>query len=84
MVFDRHGARIGIGFGLFLGEGEPMNYEAVESKNHADEWRVEAIDSEGRVFVAIFSGPAAKERATEYASWKNGVHDRELVHAASR
>jgi len=47
-----------------------MNYETVESKHYPDEWRVEAIDSEGRVFVALFSGPAAKERANEYASWK--------------
>ena len=61
-----------------------MNYEVLESKNYADEWRVEATDSEGRVFVAIFSGPAAKERANEYASWKNGAPVRELAHAASR
>ncbi len=61
-----------------------MNYEVVESKNYPDEWRVEAIDSEGRVFVAIFSGPAAKERATEYAAWKNGVPETQLAHAARR
>ncbi len=61
-----------------------MNYEVVESKNYPDEWRAEAIDSEGRVFVAIFSGPAAKERANEYAAWKNGVQERELAHAARR
>ncbi len=61
-----------------------MNYEVVASSQHLDEWRAEAIDSEGRVFVAIFTGPAAKERANEYASWKNGVRERELVHAASR
>jgi hypothetical protein len=48
-----------------------MNYEAAKSKHYLDEWRVEAIDSEGRVFVTIFSGPAAKERAKEYAAWKN-------------
>lgn len=60
-----------------------MNYEVVESNQHPDEWRVEAIDREGRVFVAIFSGPASKERANEYSSWKNGVRERELVQAAS-
>ena len=61
-----------------------MNYEAVESKPYPDEWRVEAIDSEGRVFVAIFSGPAAKERANEYAAWKNGVQEPQMAHAAAR
>jgi hypothetical protein len=59
-----------------------MNYEVVESKHYQDEWRVEAIDSEGRVFVAIFSGPAARERAHEYAAWKNGVRETQLAHAA--
>lgn len=61
-----------------------MNYEVVESKHYPDEWRVEAIDNEGRAFIAIFSGPAAKERASEYAAWKNGVRERELVQAAVR
>ena len=59
-----------------------MNYEVIESRDSLDEWRVEAIDSEGRIFVAIFSGPAAKERANEYAAWKNGVQEPQLVHAA--
>ncbi len=37
------------------------------------EWRVEAIDyeSEGEVYVAIFTGPKARERADEYARFKN-------------
>ena len=59
---------------------EVMHYEVAESKNYIDEWRVEAVDNEGRVFVAIFSGPAAKERAYEYLAIKNeGVHP-ELTH----
>jgi hypothetical protein len=61
-----------------------MNYEVLQSTNVQDEWRVEAVDNEGRVYVTIFSGPAARERANEYASWKNRAHERELSHAASR
>jgi hypothetical protein len=48
-------------------------YETVESREFPDHWHVEAIDDEGRVFVAVFSGPDAEERAREYADWKNGV-----------
>jgi hypothetical protein len=59
-----------------------MNYEVAESKNYSDEWRVEAVDNEGRVFVAIFSGPTARERANEYAVLKNGVREHELAHSA--
>lgn len=37
-------------------------------------WRVEKLDSDedGGVDVTIFSGPNARERATEYAAWKYG------------
>ena len=47
-----------------------MTYEVAESKNCAGEWRVEAINPEGEVYVTLFSGPIAKERAKEYAAWK--------------
>lgn len=50
-----------------------MHYEVAQSKQYPGHWNVEAIDGEGRVFVAIFSGPNASERAYEYASWKNSV-----------
>jgi hypothetical protein len=50
-----------------------MHYEVVESGKYPGHWHVEAIDGDGRVFVAIFSGPNAVERAHEYASWKNSV-----------
>jgi len=55
-----------------------MQYEAFKSKGTVDEWRVEAIDenNEGQVFVTIFSGPDAKQRAEEYAAWQNAVHAR--------
>ena len=47
-----------------------MEYEV---KQDGSEWRVEAIDyeSEGEVYVAIFSGPQSQERAEEYADVKN-------------
>lgn len=37
------------------------------------EWRVEAIDyeSEGEIYVAVFTGPDAEKRAREYASFKS-------------
>ena len=52
-----------------------VEYEAVASGDAVDddEWRVEGIDyeNEGLCYIAIFSGPQAKERAKEYARWKN-------------
>lgn len=51
-----------------------LHYEVVRSKTSVDdsEYRVEAIDPrEGECYVAIFAGPFAKERAVEYAAFKN-------------
>jgi len=52
-----------------------MEYEVTASSEltDVDEWRVEAVayDRDGEVYVTIFSGPEAKERAHEYAAWKN-------------
>jgi hypothetical protein len=49
-----------------------LTHEVVQDKEHPNDWRVEAIDiKSGDVFVTIFSGPLAKERATEYASFKS-------------
>jgi hypothetical protein len=50
-----------------------MHYEVIESSKYPGHWHVEAIDADGRVFVAIFSGAHAMARAQEYASWKNSV-----------
>jgi len=50
-----------------------VTYEVVESKLYSGHWHAEAIDEQGQVFVAVFSGPQAKELAAEYADWKNGV-----------
>jgi hypothetical protein len=48
-----------------------LHFEAVPDQIHPSEWRVEAVNSTGDVFVAIFCGPLAKERAEEYANCKN-------------
>jgi hypothetical protein len=51
-----------------------MKYEVKHSR-HEREWVVEAFNPEGdgEVYVAEFSGPDAKARATEYAAWKNSL-----------
>jgi len=52
---------------------EVMEWKCLEDKRSAGDWRVEAIDfdDEGKVYVAIFSGPSAQARAEEYAEFKN-------------
>ncbi|MFB3916080.1 MAG: hypothetical protein ACE14M_05090 [Terriglobales bacterium] len=54
-----------------------MNWEALEDRINAVDWRVEAVDfeNEGAVYVTIFSGPEAKQRALEYAAWKNAERE---------
>lgn len=49
-----------------------MIYEFIESRFCPGEWVVEAIGEDGAIYAAIFSGYYAKDRATEYAAWKNG------------
>ncbi|MEP6935913.1 MAG: hypothetical protein ABI988_18565 [Nitrospirota bacterium] len=48
-----------------------MQYE-LKASHYNGEWVVEVIDPEGdgEVSVTTFSGPGAKERAAEYAAWK--------------
>jgi hypothetical protein len=48
-----------------------MQYEMKASLFNG-EWVVEAINEEGdgEIYVTAFSGPQAKERAAEYAAWK--------------
>ena len=49
-----------------------MQYEAFQDREKSADWRVEALDSKhGDVFVAIFCGPLAQQRAKEYADFKN-------------
>ena len=47
-----------------------LDAEVVERVDTPGSWGVEAIDEEGSVYMAIFSGPGAKERALEYARSK--------------
>ncbi len=47
-----------------------MEYEVIEDRKSPDDWRVEAADDDGRYFIAIFCGPEARQRAEEYARWK--------------
>ncbi len=47
-------------------------HEIVQDRNSPNDWRVEAIDIKtGDIYVAVFSGPLAQVRATEYANLKN-------------
>lgn len=46
-------------------------------------WTVEAVnsDGDGGIDVTTFSGPAAEDRAREYARWKYGVHQPKVMAA---
>ena len=49
-----------------------FHFEAIRDRLRPSEWRVETINSRtGDVFVAIFCGPLAQQRAVEYADFKN-------------
>jgi len=49
-----------------------MDWSCFADELYVGDWRVEGRDreNEGEVYVAIFSGPTARERAQEYADWK--------------
>lgn len=51
-----------------------MKYEVRESRERAGDFLAVAVNeaSHNEVFSALFSGPDAKQRAEEYAAWKNG------------
>lgn len=55
--------------------GTQMEFEAQESKDSiaGSDWIVGAIHyaGDGEMYMAQFTGPKAKERAIEYAAWKN-------------
>ena len=55
-----------------------MEWACLEDRQNRGDWRVEAIDfeNEGEVYVAIFSGPSARERAEEYAALESGQESR--------
>jgi len=52
-----------------------FNVEVVERKDTPGSWAVEAINYEGdgEIYMAVFSGPLAQNRATEYARMKYGL-----------
>jgi hypothetical protein len=41
-----------------------------EDRISPGDWRVEKIDDDGGIEVAIFGGPNALDRAIEYADWR--------------
>ena len=60
-----------------------MRWYCFEDQLYAGDWRVEGNDNEGRVYVAIFSGPDAHERAQEYADWKTSMEQRRPIRKTS-
>jgi hypothetical protein len=61
-----------------------LQHETIEDNRHPGDYRVEAIDSEGDgdIYTAIFVGPDAKQRAEEYAAWKNTCRESTLSMAS--
>jgi hypothetical protein len=60
-----------------------MRYEVQESETRGA-FLVTAIEREGQIYSTLFSGPKAKERAEEYADWKNSEVDLPKVAPQSR
>lgn len=54
-----------------------MKYQAMESKEYPGDWTVGAVadppEGDGDIYLAIFSGPQAMERALEYEKFKNAL-----------
>lgn len=51
-----------------------MIYEVTPDEKFPNEWRCEAIDQKtGDIYVAVFAGPDAEERARDYASWQQSL-----------
>ena len=63
---------------------DSLRYEIAESRGYPGEWRAEAIGSDREVYVVIFSGPDAKERAAEYAEWKNARRSTAVLELVGR
>ena len=49
-----------------------MDWSCFADELYVGDWRVEGRDREnkGQVYIAIFSGPKARESAQEYVDWK--------------
>ena len=67
-----------------------MEYYAFQDPMFPDDWQVEARHNgdNGRErresYIAIFTGSSAKERAQEYAAWKNAVRSNPVLQTANR
>ncbi|HEX2228399.1 MAG TPA: hypothetical protein VHM64_14775 [Candidatus Binatia bacterium] len=61
-----------------------MKYEVQESEETRGAFVVTAIERDGEVYSTLFSGARAKERAEEYAKWKNSEVDTPNVAPQSR
>jgi hypothetical protein len=50
-----------------------MEYELIQDQTVTGAWRVEAInfDGDGEVYVTIFAGPEARQRAEQFMEWKS-------------
>ena len=58
---------------VLAGYNHSMKYEVRQAKEGSEGYLAVATneDSHGEIFSVLFSGPEAKERAEEYAAWKN-------------
>lgn len=54
-----------------------MTYHSVRGGGRQAVWLAEADDGNGKTVTAIFIGQNARQRADEYAAWKNGDLKRE-------
>jgi len=54
-----------------------MKYYTVRDTSSRGVWVAEADDGDGNVYTTIFIGKNARQRAEEYAAWKNGSLDPE-------
>lgn len=56
-------------------QSDGLEVEVVERRDTLGAWAVEAINTpgDGEVYIAVFTGPMAKERAEEYADLKYGL-----------
>lgn len=52
-----------------------MRYVAIRDTLYVWQWRVEALDDQGRKHLAEFSGPTCEQDAKDYADWMNQKHD---------
>jgi hypothetical protein len=60
-----------------MGRSAPMPQPAIvfPDRLYSEEWRVEWIDDDGGIEVAIFAGPKAHDRAIRYADRQYGLFE---------